>query len=261
MHTFVKNRRSTGFTIVELLIIIAVIAILAAITTISYNSVTKSAREASVSTDLKSTASNLAKYKTENGSFPSNSTVFNSTIEKANTSSKTTYAYTYEPIAGTYCLVATGHGSSYNLTSSNSIVKDGSACTFPSSLAITTPNLDAVPNDSLTITGKATPGNHIKAAICGTELNGYAVGTRCHASTIVSTTVPASGNWTLQVTMVEAVNSGQSIIGGTAQATNALCTGSGQCAVQVIDFGTNATPSNLNQAIGSKSITVYAQIQ
>ena len=42
-----------GFTIVELLIVIVVIAILAAITIVSYNGITNSANDSSVKSDLR----------------------------------------------------------------------------------------------------------------------------------------------------------------------------------------------------------------
>lgn len=47
-----KQKRHTGFTIVELLIVIVVIGILAAITIVSYNGIQERARQASIASDL-----------------------------------------------------------------------------------------------------------------------------------------------------------------------------------------------------------------
>lgn len=60
-----------GFTIVELLIVVVVIAILATITIVSYNGITNSAKEATLKSDLSTAAKKLNVEKIESGSFPS----------------------------------------------------------------------------------------------------------------------------------------------------------------------------------------------
>src|SRR5690606_35801966 len=60
-----------GFTIVELLIVIVVIAILAVIVTVAYNGITQNAVEASLKADLRNTANKLVEYKTlNNDAYP-----------------------------------------------------------------------------------------------------------------------------------------------------------------------------------------------
>ncbi|PPG44387.1 type II secretion system protein [Rathayibacter sp. AY2B5] len=54
-----RNQPRSGFTIVELLIVIVVIAILAAITIVGYNGITKQAVEASMKSDLQTAATAL----------------------------------------------------------------------------------------------------------------------------------------------------------------------------------------------------------
>lgn len=62
--------KRAGFTIVELLIVIVVIAILATITVVSYNTVTDKANDASVQSDIKNIAQQLTGYCFEKGSCP-----------------------------------------------------------------------------------------------------------------------------------------------------------------------------------------------
>lgn len=67
------QEKQKGFTIVELLIVIVVIAILAAITIVAYNGVQSRAKSAKVQQDLKSMQKLVELYKAENGSYPSTS--------------------------------------------------------------------------------------------------------------------------------------------------------------------------------------------
>jgi len=66
-----KNTRRHGFTIVELLIVIVVIAVLAAIVTITYNNIQARASFSRYQTDMKSIVKALTLYKTDNGNYPS----------------------------------------------------------------------------------------------------------------------------------------------------------------------------------------------
>lgn len=60
-----------GFTIVELLIVIVVIAILAAITVVAYNGVQNRAKNTSVQSDIKQVQRLVESYNALNGSYPS----------------------------------------------------------------------------------------------------------------------------------------------------------------------------------------------
>ena len=62
--------RSSGFTIVELLVVIVVIAILAAITIVSYTGITTKANTAVLQSDLANNTQVLKLYYTLNGSYP-----------------------------------------------------------------------------------------------------------------------------------------------------------------------------------------------
>lgn len=59
-----------GFTIVELLIVVVVIAILATITIVSYNGIQQSTRESTVQSDLATAKKQLLMWKAENDTFP-----------------------------------------------------------------------------------------------------------------------------------------------------------------------------------------------
>lgn len=63
--------KQKGFTVVELLIVIVVIAILAAITIVSYNGVTRMANESTVQSSIQSVRQKIATYATEHAeSYP-----------------------------------------------------------------------------------------------------------------------------------------------------------------------------------------------
>lgn len=66
-----------GFTIVELLIVIVVIAILAAITIVAFNGIQAKAHDAAVRSDLSALAKKLQIYKIDNGNYPYGSDPFN----------------------------------------------------------------------------------------------------------------------------------------------------------------------------------------
>ena len=67
-----KSRiRANGFTIVELLIVIVVIAILAAISIVAYNGIQERARDSQRKSDLSAIAKAMSLYKVDHGGFPS----------------------------------------------------------------------------------------------------------------------------------------------------------------------------------------------
>lgn len=62
--------KRSGFTIVELLIVVVVIAILAAITIIAYNGIQQRAKTSAVQTSLAQAARKIELYKIDNNSYP-----------------------------------------------------------------------------------------------------------------------------------------------------------------------------------------------
>lgn len=65
-----KNNDRRGFTIVELLIVIVVIAILAAIVTVAYNGMQARANLSKYQSEMKTIVKALAMYKEVNGNYP-----------------------------------------------------------------------------------------------------------------------------------------------------------------------------------------------
>ena len=67
----VMSKKQKAFTIVELLVIIAIIGILAAITIVSYRNITNKAIAAGIKSDLDSNSKLLRMYNVEHGAYPS----------------------------------------------------------------------------------------------------------------------------------------------------------------------------------------------
>lgn len=80
MRLWLQNKKITnekqpqaGFTIVELLLVIVVIAILAAIVIATYNSVIGKSHDSAIKTDLSNIAKKIKLYEADNGVYPTGS--------------------------------------------------------------------------------------------------------------------------------------------------------------------------------------------
>jgi general secretion pathway protein G len=68
-----KSKRSAAFTLIELLIVIAIIAILASIVLAAAGSVQKKSARSRAQTEIAAMAAALENYKADNGDYPVNS--------------------------------------------------------------------------------------------------------------------------------------------------------------------------------------------
>jgi len=120
-----KQRPQSGFTIVELLIVIVVIGILAAITVVAFNGVQQKAKIAVVQSDLNQASKTLGSHKATSAddTYPADLAA-----AKLSSSSGTTYQYTYTSPTNSYCLTGTLSGLIYMITSMNTTPTTG-ACT------------------------------------------------------------------------------------------------------------------------------------
>lgn len=81
MSLNINQARQSGFTIVELLIVVVVIAILAAITIVSYNGITTQANAAAAKSFTSTVAKKFEAYQAENGRYPVVITEVNSSAD------------------------------------------------------------------------------------------------------------------------------------------------------------------------------------
>ena len=70
LYLISRLRRSSGFTVVELLIVIVVIGILASVISVGYTGVTQSAQTTAITSELEQWHKLFKVYKAENGSYP-----------------------------------------------------------------------------------------------------------------------------------------------------------------------------------------------
>lgn len=71
-------KKQTGFTIVELLIVIVVIAILAAITIVSYTGIQQRTYDSAIQSDLNAIGKKIVQYEIQNSQFPTGATQLSS---------------------------------------------------------------------------------------------------------------------------------------------------------------------------------------
>jgi prepilin-type N-terminal cleavage/methylation domain-containing protein len=106
-----KNNRR-GFTIVELLIVIVVIAILATIVIIAYNGIQQRAHLTVLKSDLTSAVTTLSIANVNTGTYPAD-------LSSANLKASAGTTYQYTIIGGSYCVTGINSGVAYMVSTAN----------------------------------------------------------------------------------------------------------------------------------------------
>jgi prepilin-type N-terminal cleavage/methylation domain-containing protein len=120
-----KRVKQTGFTIVELLVVIVVIGILAAITIVAYNGVMSRAKEAVLKSDLSNAQRILGADNATSGSYPMTTAQAN---EGKGLPASSGTSYQYSSDGTSYCLTATSSTAGipvYHADSTAGGIKDG----------------------------------------------------------------------------------------------------------------------------------------
>lgn len=131
-----QRSKPTGFTIVELLIVIVVIGILAAITIVVYIGVQQRASIASLDSDLEGAAKQFGIDNAANSGYPTTVAAANNGqgLKSSAGNSFSTYTVNNSSSPQTFCLSETNtSGVSYYITGTNNIPTTGS-CTITSGL-------------------------------------------------------------------------------------------------------------------------------
>ena len=150
MYTVLMTKSRSGFTIVELLIVIVVIAILATISLVAYRGIQKRAAETALQSDLRQAATFLEDHSITNGSYPT-------TTDAIPGSAGTSYQITASS-GDTYCLTATtptAGASPYHISKTGGVVAgpcQGHTYGGPAPAGV---NI-AAPLDQWTLSGGAT---------------------------------------------------------------------------------------------------------
>jgi prepilin-type N-terminal cleavage/methylation domain-containing protein len=124
-----KNKQQIGFTIVELLIVIVVVAILAAITIVAYNGIQSRARDAERSQDIISIQKVVELYYTDKGVYPSHTQLQDPAWRVANLPSQGEGIFINPQDPGsTNSMVASGSSVALNKYSYYAVDSAGALC-------------------------------------------------------------------------------------------------------------------------------------
>ena len=183
-------KKQTGFTIVELLIVVVVIAILAAITIVGYNGITQRAKGSAAQTSVQSAVKKIALYSVDN------SDTFPADLAGAGVADGNGVTYQYSVNNATtppgYCVTATANGIAY-FAGSNYVYTGSSSGTVNQS----SPASGACPGH--TTTGESAIRNY--ATNPGIEANIAGISGPNGSTVVRDTTTAHSGLASLLVTM------------------------------------------------------------
>lgn len=146
-----NRQKQTGFTIVELLIVIVIIGILAAITIVAYNGIQNRGRIAAVSSSLSGAAKQLELSNVNNGTYPADT----SGLQKSSDIS-----YEYSTTGSTYCLTATKDTISYKISNTDTSPSQGGCAGHGTGGVAAITNIVTNPNFEASTTGWSSNGTN-----------------------------------------------------------------------------------------------------
>ncbi len=183
--SWAKNKN--GFTIVELLIVVVVIAILAAITIVAYNGIQNRAKESSAQSAASQSGKKVAQYSALNADlYPTAVEFTTATGFTASTDNSTPYQYTVSIDQKTFCMTVTTNKISYYV-SNVSLNPTKGACVGHLADGATSMLTNLIPNPS------------VESALTGWALNANLTGSGTGGR------VQVSGKWVMQGTRNAAV--------------------------------------------------------
>lgn len=124
MFHYRSTRKQSGFTIVELLIVIVIIAVLAVIVIVGFNGVQKRSRVSLVDSTLSNVRKSLELTKAETGSYPASLSGLNYNKNLAN-SSNVTLTYTPTDPQNATCVSGSYQGADRNIDIVSGKIQDG----------------------------------------------------------------------------------------------------------------------------------------
>ena len=177
-----QNSNRRGFTIVELLIVVVVIAILAAITIVAYNGIQNRAKASAAQSAASQTAKKLAAYIVTHGDlFPDEIT----DSDLGLTSTNSSYQYRVASDKKSYCATVTTQGLSYFVSNTNLTPTLG-VCSGHGLNGVS-PITNLVVNPSVELSASGYNANNVSSTAARSTLSNYS-GTASLLVTSLNTT-------------------------------------------------------------------------
>jgi len=121
------ERKQIGFTIVELLIVVVVIAILAAITIVAYNGISQRAKVSALQSRLNQTAKKLESVKVVTSAYPADTTAL--VAQGIDVTNVAEYIVNNTTSPANYCLTISSDNVKYSVTSTSGAPLEGECVT------------------------------------------------------------------------------------------------------------------------------------